>query len=215
MFTGLIEDVGEVKKVVNGVDGAELWVATQLSTADFTLGESISVDGVCLTVKRVEKNIFVCDVSKESLSRSTLKDASAGRKVNLERAMKADARFGGHFVLGHVDGTGKITRITPSEKFAVLQITAPAFVLKYVVEKGSIALDGISLTVNEVFPDGFSVTVIPETLSKTTLPYKKIGDAVNLEADIIGKYVEKFVSSTKKDSGITMEKLITEGYLRK
>lgn len=214
MFTGLIEDVGEVKKILNNAEGAELWVVTKLDTSDFTLGESISVDGVCLTVKKVEKNLFVCDVSKESLFRSTLKGASSGRKVNLERAMKADGRWGGHFVLGHVDGTGKITNFTRSEKFAVIQISVPSNVHKYLVEKGSIAVDGISLTVNEVFPSGFSVTVIPETLSKTTLLYKKIGDAVNLEADIIGKYVEKFVSFAEKGSSINMEKLVAEGYLK-
>lgn len=215
MFTGLIEDMGEIKKMLSTSDGAELWITTKMDTSDFTLGESISVDGVCLTVKKVEKHGFVCDVSKESLSRSTLKDASAGRKVNLERAMKASARLGGHFVLGHVDGTGKIIDFTRSGNFAVIEISTPPIVHKYLVEKGSIAVDGISLTVNEVLPNGFSVTVIPETLSKTTLLYKKIGDTVNLEADIIGKYVEKFISTAKQEQGITMEKLISEGYLKK
>lgn len=214
MFTGLIEDVGKIRRLERGGEAARLWVETRLDTSSFTIGESIAVDGLCLTVIEVQGNAFRADVSTESLARSTLSDGHPGRKVNIERALRAEGRFGGHFVLGHIDGVGRVLETRKMGEYLRFRVESAREIMRYVVEKGSIAIDGVSLTINEALPDSFTVMLIPATLAQTTLPEKQPGDRVNLETDIIGKYVEKFVNA-KVNQGVTMERLTREGFAEK
>jgi len=214
MFTGIIEDIGRILRLERAGDAARVWVETRLDTSTFVIGESVAVDGLCLTVVEVRGGAFRADVSSESLSRSTLSDASPGRKVNLERALRADGRFGGHFVLGHVDGMGRVLETRNMGGYLRFRIEAGREIMRYIIAKGSIAVDGVSLTVNETLPDSFTVMLIPATLAQTTLPDKQPGNRVNLETDILGKYVEKFLN-TKENQGVTMERLIKEGFSRK
>ena len=186
MFTGIIEEIGTVDAIRKGARSAVLVIRGNKIFSDLKIGDSVATNGVCLTATEITGKIFSADVMNETLSRSTLGKLRPGSPVNLERAMAADGRFGGHMVAGHVDGTGKILHIT---------ILADPEIMRYIVEKGSIAIDGISLTVVAVERDNFSVSVIPHTAAETTLSGKKIGDAVNLENDMVGKYIEKFVQT--------------------
>lgn len=208
MFTGLIERIGVIEKRVQRGDGAVITIG--LGAGDFELktGDSVAVEGVCLTVTALERGGFTVDVSKESLERSTLKAARTGTRVNLERAMRLGDRLGGHLVTGHVDAVGKIAEVRPEGEFTRLTVAAPAEVMALVVEKGSIALDGISLTVNGLSSDRFLITVIPETLSRTTLGSKRPGDPVNLETDLLGKYVARLLG--KKIPGTDESELLTK-----
>lgn len=208
MFTGLVESVGEIKKAVRRGAGLELIIHGALQGGEPVIGESIAVDGACLTVtRRVDKG-FAADVSPETLQRTTLGMKKPGDRVNLERALRLSDRLGGHFVTGHIDGTGTIRSIEPRGGFTRIRVTGPAAILKYVIEKGCVAVDGISLTVNTCDAGGFDLMVIPHTLAQTTLPDKRPGDPVNIENDIIAKYVEKFLSnSNNKGTGITMDML--------
>jgi len=210
MFTGIIQDVGKLSRIERSGAAARIWIETNLDTADFQLGESIAIDGVCLTVAETKGSEFRADVSSESLSRSTLTDAAPGRKVNVERAMRASDRFGGHFVLGHVDGVGRITGNRREGDYLRLSVKPPAGILKYIVEKGSIAINGISLTVNTVEHDSFSLMLIPTTLDETNLADARPGEMVNIETDVVGKYVEKFVNAGS--DGITLDKLKSQGW---
>jgi riboflavin synthase len=194
MFTGLIECEGIITRADRASGGMRLEVYAPEFGRDMAIGDSIAVDGVCLTVVKFIRGAFLTDVSGETLERSTLGSLKQGSKVNLERALRLSDRLGGHLVSGHVDAMGKIELRQAAGKFTVYQIQAPAEVMTYVVEKGSIAIDGISLTVARVGADGFTVAVIPQTEQMTTLKDKPIGSHVNLEADMIGKYVKRFVS---------------------
>ncbi len=208
MFTGIIEEIG----VITRRSGADLAILAKEIMPGLHLGDSVAVDGVCLTVAALNHDNFVVQVSPETFSRTTLGNLKAGYAVNLERAMKADARFGGHFVLGHVDGVGKVESIKDQGDFALWRFRAPADVACYLVPKGSIAINGISLTVVEPDRDTFGVAIIPTTLSKTTLSGKHIGDPVNLEADVLGKHVYHYLKGGTKES-ITPEFLTRHGFL--
>ena len=194
MFTGIVEELGEVVAVERGADSAVLTVRGPVVTGDATPGASIAVNGVCLTVVGHDGHSFSVDVMAETLSRSSLGSLRVGDVVNLERAMAATSRFGGHIVQGHVDGTGQILARLPGDRWEVVQLTLPPDLSRYVVEKGSITVDGISLTVSAITEDTFSVSLIPTTLELTTLGHKKVGDLVNLEVDVVAKYVERLLT---------------------
>jgi riboflavin synthase len=197
VFTGIVEEIGEVVAVEFGAESARLTVRGPLVVSDAVHGASIAVDGVCLTVvDQPEPGTFTVDVMQESLVRSSLHDVAAGRRVNLERAMAAHGRLGGHIVQGHVDGTGTIAVRTPGEAWEVVRVAIPTDLARYVVEKGSITIDGTSLTVAGVSPveerePWLEVSLIPTTLDLTTLGRKPVGATVNLEVDVLAKYVER------------------------
>lgn len=216
MFTGIIEEKGTISKIMKNASQAVLTIKAQKIMEDIHKGDSIAVNGICLTVTAFSKNEFQADVMHETLNRTALKMLKPGSSVNLERAMAAGGRFGGHMVSGHIDGTGKIAEIKEDSLAIWYTIEAPPQILRYIVEKGSIAIDGISLTVAKVSESDFSVSIIPHTAKETTLLNKKSGDIVNLENDIIGKYVERLINFRAADenehrsSGLTMEML--EGF---
>ncbi|MEU0516233.1 riboflavin synthase [Streptosporangium sp. NPDC006007] len=195
MFTGIVEELGEIAAIEPLRDAARMSIRGGTVTGDAGHGDSIAVNGVCLTVVEVDGEVFTADVMKETLDRSSLGALRAGSRVNLERAVRADQRLGGHIVQGHVDGTGVLLSREPDEHWEVVRISLPAELNRYVVEKGSIAVDGISLTVVGVDRDGFSVSLIPTTLALTTLGAKQPGDPVNLEVDVIAKHVEKLLGA--------------------
>lgn len=212
MFTGIIEEIGELKSINRSSNSAVLTIGAKTVLEDIHLGDSIAVNGLCLTVVRFDKNSFSADVMPESLKRSSLGSLKTGNLVNLERAMPANGRFGGHIVAGHIDGTGIISSIRKDSNAVWYTIKTEQSILKYIVEKGSVAIDGISLTVAEVGSDSFSVSVIPHTAENTILPTKRTGDMVNLENDCIGKYVEKLMGADNANGGITREYLAKFGF---
>jgi riboflavin synthase len=191
VFTGIVEERGEVIAVADLADAARVTIAGPLVTSDAKQGDSISVNGVCLTVVELDGGSFTADVMHETLIRSSLDKVAAGDTVNLERAAAVGQRFGGHIVQGHVDGTGAVLSREPSEHWELVRISLPVDLARYVVEKGSITVDGVSLTVVAVGDDWFSVSLIPETLRATTLGVRQPGEKVNLEVDVIAKYVER------------------------
>ncbi|GAA2880338.1 riboflavin synthase [Streptosporangium fragile] len=201
MFTGIIEELGEIAAIEPLPEAARLAIRGRTVTADAGHGDSIAVNGVCLTVVDVDGEVFTADVMKETLDRSSLGALTPGSPVNLERAVRADQRLGGHIVQGHVDGTGVLLSREPAEHWEVVRISLPPELDRYVVEKGSIAVDGVSLTVVGVGAGGFSVSLIPTTLSLTTLGAKQPGDPVNLEVDVIAKHVEKLVGAYGRGTG--------------
>jgi riboflavin synthase len=194
MFTGIVEERGHIVAVEPLPDAARLTVAGPLVTSDAKHGDSIAVNGVCLTVVDVENGAFTADVMRETLTRSSLDKIATGDSVNLERAARVDARLGGHIVQGHVDGTGVIRSREPSENWDLVRIGLPPQLNRYLVEKGSITVDGVSLTVAGVSLDTFTVALIPTTLSHTTLGFRQPGDTVNLEVDVVAKYVERLTA---------------------
>jgi riboflavin synthase len=194
MFTGIVEQVGVVVAVEDGRDSARLTVRGALVTADATPGSSIAVNGVCLTIVEVTDGAFVADVMRETLRRSSLGAVVIGTPVNLERAVRASDRLGGHIVQGHVDGVGVVIDRTAGDRWEVVRISLPEQLSRYVVEKGSIAVDGVSLTVSGVGHGWFEVSLIPTTLGMTTLGRHRPGDMVNLEVDVIAKYVERLLT---------------------
>ncbi len=201
MFTGLIEEKGTITAVEDLGDSVRLTVRGPLVVSDAQHGDSIAVSGVCLTVMEQDTDSFAADVMKESLDKTSLGDLRVGDEVNLERATKAGARLGGHIVQGHVDGTGRILDRTPSEHWEVVRIALPPDLAKYLVAKGSVTVDGTSLTVVDVVDADepwFSVSLIPTTLAETTLGTKGPGDRVNLEVDILAKYVERLLGAQEK-----------------
>ena len=200
MFTGIVEEVGTIKNIKKGSKSAILTIQGDVVTKGSNLGDSIAVNGVCLTVTSLSGNTFIADVMAESMRRTSLGSLASGSKVNLERAMAADGRFGGHIVSGHIDGTGTITDFTREDNAVWVTISADSKILKYIIEKGSIAIDGISLTVAYVDSRCFKVSIIPHTAKETTLLSKKVGDIVNLENDVIGKYVEKLLNFSSGDN---------------
>ncbi|MGN9780141.1 riboflavin synthase [Nonomuraea sp. ZG12] len=193
MFTGIIEEKGEVVAVEPAGDSARLSVRGPIVTSDARHGDSIAVNGVCLTVVEVRGDVFTVDVIKESLDRSSLGALAEGSAVNLERAVRADQRLGGHIVQGHVDGTAVLLSREPGDNWDNLRFSLPAELSRYVAEKGSIAIDGISLTVTTVDDGSFGVSLIPTTLKLTTMGERQVDDLVNIEVDVIAKYVERLV----------------------
>ena len=210
MFTGLIEEVGTIQNVRRGARSCVLTIGCKKVLEGSQIGDSIAVNGVCLTVTSMGGSYYTADVMAETMNRSSLRQLSTGASVNLERAMPANGRFGGHIVSGHIDGTGTVQSIEPDDNAIWYTIAAKPNLLRYIVEKGSITIDGISLTVAAVDDKTFQVSVIPHTLSHTALQEKKVGDPVNLETDCIGKYVEKFLrernSNLQKPEGNTDRK---------
>ncbi len=215
MFTGIIEEIGTIRSIEYGSKSAVLHIQCKTVLQDTKVGDSIAVNGVCLTVTTMDGDGYTADVMAETLDRSSLGDLKRGSHVNLERAMPADGRFGGHIVAGHIDGTGRVQSIRRDDNAVWFRISADPDILKYIVEKGSIAIDGISLTVAKVTSQDFSVSIIPHTYDNTVLAYRQAGDIVNLETDIIGKYVEKLLvpaDEPEEESKITMEYLIEHGF---
>ena len=194
MFTGIIEEIGKISNIRQGTASCVLTVVARKVLEDVHIGDSIAVNGTCLTVCSTDGNGFSADVMPETMRRSNLGRLSPGSAVNLERAMAADGRFGGHIVSGHIDGMGVIASLRREDNAVWVTIAAPPEILKYIVEKGSVAIDGISLTVVKVTARDFAVSVIPHTAAQTTLLSRKPGDVVNLECDIIAKYVEKLLA---------------------
>ena len=200
MFTGIVEDVGTLAVFETNPTGARLEVHTKLD--DISVGDSVAIDGVCLTATTVGPDGFTADASHETLSRTTLGKAAAGIKLNIERALAASGRLGGHIVQGHVDGLGEILEITSDGEARIYRFGADAQLLKFIAEKGSVTVDGVSLTVNGVDPTSFIVTLIPHTLSNTTLGEKGVQAPVNLETDVIAKYVVHYLTGLKGDDGL-------------
>lgn len=214
MFTGIIEEVGTVKAVQHSGSNSFIRIEAKKILEDIHLGDSIAVNGVCLTVTHFDSTTFQADVMNETLSRSSLGSLRNGSPVNLERAMAAGGRFGGHIVSGHIDGTGTVSDIRNDGIAVWYTVSAKPEILRYSVEKGSIAIDGISLTVAKVTDNSFSVSIIPHTASVTILGTKKTGDIVNLENDIVGKYVEKLMKpADSPQSGLNMEMLAKNGFI--
>lgn len=212
MFTGIIEEIGTVRRIEHGAKGARLTIQAKTVLEDTRIGDSIATNGVCLTVVSMTGDSFSADVMAESLRRSSLGTLQGGSPVNLERAMAANGRFGGHIVSGHIDGTGTIASQKREDNAVWVEIKTPAPLLRYIVEKGSIAIDGVSLTVAAVTDTDFSVSIIPHTGAQTILLGKKPGDPVNLECDVIGKYVEK-LTAPHKTGGISTNFLAENGFL--
>lgn len=213
MFTGIVEEIGTVKSVQSKV----ITIEASKIFDDLHLGDSVAVNGTCLTVSSFDNKIFNADVTQETLNRTNLGSLKNGSKVNLERAMTLSGRFGGHIVSGHIDGVGSIKSMKKDDNAIILTIEVSKHLMKYIVEKGSVAVDGISLTVASLTHNTFSIAVIPHTLKETVLYYKKEGDKVNIENDVIGKYVERLLTfkednNDSKKSNITMEFLLKNGF---
>jgi riboflavin synthase len=209
MFTGIVEEVGAVARRA----GDEVTLVAKKVLEDLKPGDSVAVDGVCLTASTITDSGFVVRVSPETFERSTLSSLRAGDAVNLERAMALGDRFGGHMVQGHVDGVGRVLSIHPQGQFALWRFQAPPEVSRYLVPKGSVAVNGISLTVVDPEGDTFGVALIPTTLSETTLSRKRPGDAVNLEADMMGKHIYHYLKGMSSGGGsLTLEKLARHGF---
>jgi len=213
MFTGLIETIGRVTACERRGAAAVLTVATTLPLSEIAIGDSVAVNGACLTVTAKREAALAFDVSPESLAGTTIGSLRSGHSVNLERALRLGDRMGGHIVTGHIDCIGTLTRSSETSGNRILEFSLPPEHARYLVSKGSVAIDGISLTVNTVTASGFSVNIIPLTRSSTTLATLKIGDNVNLETDIIGKYVERLAQPWKKSGNVSMQLLAENGFL--
>lgn len=199
MFTGIIEETGTLYEMIKGALSAEIRIRCKKVLEGTRVGDSIAVNGICLTVTSIAKDGFTADVMAETMRRSSLRELTAPGTVNLERAMAADGRFGGHIVSGHIDGTGRITDIRQEENAVWYTVEAEEALLRYIVEKGSVTLDGISLTVAKVTEKDFQVSVIPHTRRETSLAERKPGNMLNIECDIIGKYVEKLLGGQRTE----------------
>ncbi len=215
VFTGIIESIGTVVSVRKRGKVYILTIDAPMDLADTKVGDSISVDGVCLTVVEISGGSFAAEATPETLGRSTLRSAAKGLRVNLERALRLSDRLGGHMVQGHVEATGTIRKVTRDADSLIIQIDVDSSIEKYLVDKGSVAVDGISLTINSLVGSGFTVNIIGHTEHETTLASKKPGSEVNIETDIIGKYIEKLLSvqKSKGPEGISLAKLTQEGYV--
>ena len=223
MFTGIIEEIGEIAGVKHGQVSSRLAIRGKKIFSDLKLGDSVAVNGVCLTATSISGDIFEADVMAETLRRTNLGGFSNGTRVNLERAMAAGGRFGGHIVSGHIDGTGRVSSLVREENAVWVRIDAEDKILRYIIEKGSIAIDGISLTVAETGPGYFKVSIIPHPGEETTLLRRRPGDIVNLENDVVGKYVERLLNFSAgngeafgqkaKAGGIDLNLLSENGFL--
>lgn len=223
MFTGIIEAKGKIKSLTNNGSDIRLVVESDtLDMSDVHLGDSIATNGVCLTVVEHGVNYYAADVSQETIKLTGFKHYGVGSYVNLEKAMRADSRFGGHIVSGHVDGLGTITAINKHTNYVEVWVEAPASLAKYIAHKGSITVDGVSLTVNEVKDNAFMLWLIPHTLQETIIGYYNVGSEVNLEVDLIARYLERLIigqqldnDAGNKDDKINMAFLAENGYLKK
>jgi len=210
MFTGIVESMGTVKRLARKGEDARLFIDASMNLDDLKIGDSIAINGVCLTVTEKTGSMFSADVSAETMARTTIKLLTSGEKVNLEKSLRMNSFLGGHLVLGHVDGMGKIQEKITKANSIQFGVEIDNELSRYVVEKGSVAVDGISLTVNSCEKNRFYVNIIPHTARNTTLGFKKVADLVNIETDIIAKYVEKFLNPGK---GIDMNFLAKHGFL--
>lgn len=213
MFTGIIEEVGELIRISRRGKALSLTIKASKVIGDLKEGDSIAVNGVCLTAVRCERGIFMVEVSPETMIRSNLGKLRVGEEVNLERALKLGDHLGGHQVTGHIDGVGRIVALEKEGDFLTITVQAPPEVMKYIVTKGSIALEGISLTIANWWEDRFQISVIPYTGKMTTIGQKSIGSEVNLEADLIGKYIERFISAQWSQLLKDRPKLIDQEFL--
>lgn len=216
MFTGIVEEIGCIESIQTSSDAIQLKIKAQKILSDIAIGDSISVNGVCLTVTTFNKENFSVDIMPETVKATSLKYLSNGSKVNLERAMSADGRFGGHFVSGHVDGIGKVVNRKPASNAVYYEIEAETHLLNFMILKGSVAVDGTSLTIFALTDSSFTISLIPHTLSETILGHKGVGDIVNLECDMLAKYMEKYASLKNKNNtrhSITPSFLEKHGYL--
>ena len=216
MFTGIIEGLGTVTSVRSAGQGKRLTIAADFDLADTKVGDSISVSGACLTAVAIARRQFDVDVSPETLAKSTLGSMRVGERVNLERALRLSDRIDGHLVSGHTDGTGVIASREAAGNAVIVTVAVPEALTRYMIVKGSVAVDGVSLTINRMEADRFSVSIIPHTAALTTVGLKQRGEAVNIEVDMIGKYVEKFLSAqqSRPASGVSMELLAKKGYIK-
>lgn len=221
MFTGLVEELGVVRGVARGADSARIHIEAKLILEDMKTGDSIAVNGVCLTSVEFGRGHFMADVMAETLSKTNLAHLRPGDRVNLERALRLGDRLGGHLVSGHIDGVGTITRRERHDIATLITISAPPRMMKYIIKKGSVAIDGTSLTVVDFTEGSFQVSLIPHTAHMTTLGFKKAGDTVNLEGDLVGKYIERLIRfrggeeadrPEKPAGGITLEFLARKGF---
>jgi riboflavin synthase len=207
MFTGIIEEIGHIKSISRGAKSFTLAVDASEIMSDVKVGDSISTDGVCLTVTSITSSGFTADVMPETVSRTALSRLKAGSEVNLERALTLNSRLGGHIVSGHIDGTGIIKDIRRDDNAVWITVSCDSRLLRYIINKGSIAIQGVSLTVTEVFSDSFSVSLIPHTQQVTTLHSARIGDTVNLETDVMAKYAERLLGIQQRRDDSLIEKL--------
>lgn len=223
MFTGIIEGLGTIVGIGSAGHGKRLIMESDFPLTGTKLGDSIAVNGACLTAVVIQGRRFEADVAPETLDKTTFSKAGVGEKVNLERALRLSDRLDGHLVSGHIDGTGIIQQKSPLGNAVIVSIRVPESLSRYMIPKGSVAIDGISLTINKVHPEGFEVSIIPHTAGMTTIGFKKPGSMVNIETDMIGKYVERFISQkpdqygqvkSAKDSGIDMAFLQKSGFIR-
>jgi riboflavin synthase len=219
MFTGIIEGLGRVAGIRSSGRGKQLTVEAGFDISATQVGDSIAVSGVCLTAVRISGRRFEVDVSPETLAKTTLGDAAVGERVNLERALRLSDRLDGHLVMGHIDGTGVIDGRETAGNAIIVAVAVPAAFTRYMIRKGSVAVDGISLTINSLEPDRFTVSIIPHTAGLTTIGFKQKGERVNIETDMIGKYVEKFLSAKPEHpgpspSGVTVDLLAKAGYIK-
>lgn len=215
LFTGIVEEVGTILSVTPGATSMQLKIKCTKVLSDVNKGDSISVNGVCLTVANYAGNYFTADVMPETVKATTLQELRAGSAVNLERAMAANGRFGGHFVSGHVDGTGEIISIQPKENAIYMEISVAAELLQYFIPKGSVTVDGTSLTIFGITEKGFIISLIPVTQADSIIGYKQTGDKVNVECDMLAKYIEGLLTKKemKPSSGLTMATLTANGFL--
>jgi riboflavin synthase len=212
MFTGIIEETGTIDQIRKGNLSVTLTIAARKILSDIKVGDSINTNGICLSVTYFEDKIFTVDAVAETIRKTNLNALKPGSRVNLERALKLSDRLGGHMVSGHIDGTGTIQDISKEGKAWVYTIAAHEDMMRYIIKKGSVAVDGISLTVADLDARSFTLSIIPLTFSETTLIDKKKGDVVNIECDIFGKYVEKFAQQKNQKSGLTMDYLTEHGF---
>lgn len=213
IFTGIVEELGVLKNVQKGARSSQLNIQAEVVLEGLHVGDSIAVDGVCLTVVSFDGSSFVADVMPETMEKTTLRQLHPGQRVNLERALQVGDRLGGHLVQGHVDGIGTIRQQSVLDIATLVTIAAPREVLRYCVHKGSITVDGISLTITGVDRDVLSVSLIPHTYRNTTMGFKKVGDSVNLETDIIGRYIEKYLQAGREEGNINMGFLAENGFI--
>lgn len=216
MFTGIVEELGILRFIRRGADSAQLIIVAEKVLEDIKIGDSIAVNGVCLTAVSYTSREFTADVMSETLAKTNLGQMRPGDRLNLERALRLGDRLGGHLVSGHIDGVGTIASLEKHDIATLVGIRTPREIMRYIIKKGSVAIDGTSLTVVDFSADGFRVSLIPHTAAATTLGFKKVGDTVNLEADIVGKYIEKLAGLGKEDgreSGLNMSFLAKHGFV--
>ncbi len=213
MFTGIIEEIGIIARMTRGAQSEQIVIQAEKILEDCKIGDSIAVNGACLTVVKTGADSFTADVSPETLRRTNLGELSSGDRVNLERSLKLQDRLGGHIVLGHVDEVGLITNMQVEDNATIMRVAVSGDALRYIVQKGSVCVNGVSLTIANLLEDSFDVSLIPHTKAVTTMGTKKVGDQVNIEVDILGRYVERLLSQETKQSSISMEFLSKHGFL--